>query len=130
MSRTRDHLHCTVFRKFAKDPPTFEQMAKKMGPDWVGLVPLVEQRAPEQYRVMLAHRCGYRGREFVHLALKSDAKLLSVIITPKRAGEDFSRENLTSVLDRSGISIYAQGWKAFRRPDSRAAIIWRLSCPI
>ncbi len=94
-----DHLHCTVFRKFTKDPPTFEQMAKKMGPDWVGLVPLVEERAPEQYRVMLAHRCGYRGREFVHLALQSDAKLLSVIITPKRAGEDFSTENLACTVE-------------------------------
>lgn len=109
-----DHLHCSVFRKFAKDPPTFEQMAKKMGPDWVGLVPLVEERAPEDYRVMLAHRCGYRGRKFVHLALKSDAKLLSVVITPKRAGEDLSREDLTSVLDRSGISIYGQGVEGFQ----------------
>ena len=109
-----DHLHCTVFRKFAKNPPTFVQMAKEMGPDWVGLVPLVEERAPREYRIMLAHRCEYRGREFVHLALKSDAKLLSVVITPKRAGEDFSRENLTSVLDRSGIRTYGQGVESFQ----------------
>ncbi len=109
-----DHLHCTVFRKLAKTPPTFEQMADKMGPEWVRLAPLVEERMPREYRVVLAHRCGYRGREFVHLALKSDTKLLSVAITEKRAGEDFSAENLMSVLDRSGISIYGQGVEGFQ----------------
>ncbi len=109
-----DHVHCSFFRKFAKDPPTFDQMAKKMGPDWVGLVPLVEERVPDEYRVMLAHRCGYRGRKFVHLALQSDEELLSVVITEKRAGDAFSRENLISLLDRSGISIYGQGVERFQ----------------
>ena len=109
-----DHVHCSFFRKFAKDPPSVEQIAKKMGPDWAGLVPLVEERVPDEYRVLLAHRCGYRGRKFVHLALKSEAKLLSVVITQKRAGEAFSRENLISLLDRSEITIYGQGVERFQ----------------
>ena len=109
-----DHVHCSFFRKFAKDPPTVEQIAKKMGPDWAGLVPLVEKRVPDEYRVLLAHRCGYRGRKFVHLALKSDTKLFSVVITQKRAGEAFSPENLISVLDRPGITIYGQGVEHFQ----------------
>jgi anti-sigma factor (TIGR02949 family) len=40
----RDHIHCAVFRKYPKDPPTLAQMAEKMGPLFAGLVPLVKEK--------------------------------------------------------------------------------------
>ena len=101
-----DHVHCTVFRKFPKDPPTFEEMAEKMGPEHVGLVPLVREIVPSEYRIFLAHRCGYRGRKFIHLALKSELRLISVVITRTRPGESFSKEGLLPVLHEAGVPIY------------------------
>src|SRR5439155_20733614 len=28
-----DHVHCTVFRKFPKNPPALEEMTRQLGPD-------------------------------------------------------------------------------------------------
>src|SRR5262249_36059180 len=85
-----DHVHCTVFRKFPKNPPSLEEMTEKLGPDYAGLLPLVKDRMPSDMRIIMAHRCGYHGRKFVHLALQGDSKLVSLVISLKREGESFS----------------------------------------
>jgi len=82
-----DHIHCSVFRKFAKNPPSLEQFAKSMGPEFSGLIPIVRKETPEDLQLVTAHRCRYHGRPFVHLALKSNSHLLSVVIAEKGAGE-------------------------------------------
>jgi hypothetical protein len=38
----RDHLHCAVFRKYSKQPVAARQMAADLGPEFAGLVPLVQ----------------------------------------------------------------------------------------
>ena len=108
-----DHVHCTVFRKFPKNPPTFEQMVEKLGPDYEGILPLVKDRVPADFRIVMAHRCSYHGRKFVHLALRSDSKLLSLVISLKRDGETFTKENLLPVLSESGIPMYQTGVQRF-----------------
>jgi len=48
-----DHVHCAVFRKFPKNPPTFEEMAAKLGPEYEGLLPLVKAG---DMQIVMAHR--------------------------------------------------------------------------
>src|SRR5438105_8849461 len=108
-----DHVHCAVFRKFPKNPPTLEKMAQDLGPDYQELLPIVKAAAPGDLRIVMAHQCSYHGRKFVHLALQSDSKLLSIVISKKRDGETFTKENLGPVLSESGIPIYRSGVQRF-----------------
>jgi hypothetical protein len=104
----RDHIHCAVFGKYPKDPPAFAQMAQEMGPQYAALVPLVKDRLPDQYRIVLAHRCGYQGRKYVHMVLKGRASLLSLVITKKNAGESFPDFKLTRALEAAGVPVYRE----------------------
>ena len=49
----------------------------------------------------------------MHLALRSDSKLLSLVIALKRDGESFTKENLLPALSESGIPMYRVGVQRF-----------------
>ena len=109
-----DHIHCSVFRKYPKDPPTTEEFIQKMNPQYAGLIPIVRSEVPEQYRLMLAHECRYHGRRFVHLSLMDDSNMLSLVITRKGTGESFKTEDMLPGLVRSGIPMYQTGVQRFQ----------------
>lgn len=104
-----DHIHCSVFRKYPKNPPTVQEFTEKLGPEFSGLLPIVRRQVPEEYTMTIAHECRYRGRKFIHLSLKSDSRLLSLSITKKNEGESFETENVVKALSQSGISFYRAG---------------------
>ena len=99
-----DHIHCSIFRKYPKNPPSVVEMAEKLGPAYQDLAPLVKARVPEEYRIILAHQCGYQGRRFVHLTLSNGSNLLSLVITRKHAGETL--HGLATSRQPSGVPIY------------------------
>ena len=82
-----DHIHCAVFRKYPKDPPKIDEMAGKLPAEYRGLVDVLKERVPSDYRLIMAHQCRYHGRGFIHLTLKSGSGLLSLVITRKDGGE-------------------------------------------
>jgi hypothetical protein len=108
-----DHLHCSVFRKFPKDAPKLEDLAAKLGPDYKTLIPVVRQNLPGNFRLMIAHECGYQGRKFTHLSLKSESQLVSLVIARKKEGESFETEGLLPALTQSGIPFYRAGVQRF-----------------
>jgi hypothetical protein len=108
-----DHIHCSVFRKFPKDAPKLEDLAAKLGPQYKTLVPVVRQHLPGDFRLMIAHECGYHGRKFTHLSLKSDSQLVSLVIARKKDGESFETEGLLPALTQSGIPFYRSGVQRF-----------------
>lgn len=99
-----DHIHCSIFRRYPKNPPSVDEMAQKLGPAYQDLVPLVKARVPEEFRIILAHQCGYQGRRFVHLTLTNGSSLLSLVITRKHPGE--SMQALTISDHASGVAVY------------------------
>jgi hypothetical protein len=109
-----DHIHCSVFRKYPKNPPTTEEFIQKMNPQYVGLIPIVRSEVPDMYRMMLAHECRYHGRRFVHLSLMDDSNMLSLVITRKGAGESFKTEDMLPGLVQSGIPMYQTGVQRFQ----------------
>jgi anti-sigma factor (TIGR02949 family) len=128
----KDHVHCSVFRKFPKNPPTTQEMIGSLGPEYSALLPVVRQRIPEQYYLVLGHKCSYRGRDFVHFSLKSDSKLLSLVITRKDEGESFETEQMIPSIVEAGIPIYrakAQRFQiaAFESRDHLAYFVSDLS---
>jgi hypothetical protein len=109
-----DHIHCAVFRKYPKNPPTTEQFIAKMNPQYAGLIPIVRSQVPDNYRMMLAHQCSYHRRKFVHLSLMSDSNMLSLVITRKGDGESFSTEDMLPALVQAGIPMYQSSVQRFQ----------------
>lgn len=109
-----DHISCAVFRKYPGHPPAPAEFKDDLGPQFAGLVDVVRDHVPREYRLMMAHRCSYHGRQFVHLTWKNGDHLLSLMITRRAPGERFDASGLLPALQESGIPIYQQGVQRFR----------------
>jgi hypothetical protein len=108
-----DHIHCSVFRKYAKEAPNVEDLAARLGSEYEGLIPIVRRHLRADFRLMIAHECGYNGRKFIHLSLKSETQLVSLVIARKRDGESFETEGLVPELTQSGMPFYRAGAQRF-----------------
>src|SRR5258708_1422191 len=64
-------------------------MSRQLPAEYRGLVEALKGRVPSDYRLIMAHQCRYHGRAFVHLTLKNESGLLSLVITRKGDGEAF-----------------------------------------
>jgi len=109
-----DHIHCAVFRKYPKNPPTTQDFIEKMNPQYAGLIPIVRNQAPDSYGMMLAHQCSYHRRKFVHLSLMNDSNMLSLVITRKGDGESFNTEDMLPALVQAGIPMYQSSVQRFQ----------------
>jgi len=109
-----DHIHCSVFRKYPKNPPTVESFLKAMNPQYAGLIPIVRQQFPSNWRMMLAHECRFEKRKFVHLSLMNGSNLVSLVIARKSDGESFGTEETIPALVQSGIPMYQAGIQRFQ----------------
>ena len=114
-----DHLHCAVFRRFPQEYPAEAVAVQQLGPLFVQLVSMVKERMPGEYRVVMAHRCSYAGRQYVHFVLKSDSKLLSLVITEKQPGESFSEMEASSGSEVS-VPVYEVAAKRFEVAGSES----------
>jgi hypothetical protein len=109
-----DHVHCAFFRKFPKTAPAVEQMETSLGPEYKELVAVVQRHVPAEYRLVLGHNCRYHQRRFVHLVLKNESQLMSLIITAKQDGESFDVEGVLPDLVQSGVPLYQSGVQRFQ----------------
>jgi len=109
-----DHIHCSVYRTYPKNPPAVQELSDQFAPQYRGLIPIVQAHAPGGYRLMMAHECRYHSRQFIHLSLMSGSKQLSLVISKKGAGESFRTAELLPVLSESGIPLYASGVQRFQ----------------
>jgi len=99
-----DHIHCSVFRKYPKNPPTVVEMKATLGPEYDGLLPVVRAALPSGYRVVMAHQCSYAGRKFIHLTMEKDGALLSLVIARKQEGETL--EGLSAAAKAGTVEIF------------------------
>lgn len=109
-----DHVHCAVFRRFPKNPPPLEHLGQNLAPEFKGLVNVVKPHVPKGFRIVLAHQCRYNSRPFIHLTMKSDTKLISLVITRKKNGEKFDGREVVSALSGSGLPMYASSVQRFQ----------------
>jgi anti-sigma factor (TIGR02949 family) len=98
-----DHVHCALGLGFADRVFSEEQMAKQLGPDYAGLVDIVKGQVPGDLKVIVGHRCGVNGRKFVHLILRNQDTIVSVVIT-KRGGESFAQ--LHEIPAPGGLNLH------------------------
>jgi hypothetical protein len=109
-----DHIHCSLFRKYPKNSPTPAEFVEHAAPQYAGLIPIVRSQVPENYKMTLAHECRYNGRKFVHLSLKDDSNMLSLVMTRKGEGESFKTEDMLPALTQAGIPMYQSGVQRFQ----------------
>jgi anti-sigma factor RsiW len=102
-----DHIHCSIFRKYPKEPPPVEKMEAELGSSYKGLLPVVRAAVPDGYRVIMAHHCSYAGRNFIHLTFEKNGELLSFVVARRQAGETL--DGLAPAFEPSGIPIYQSG---------------------
>lgn len=98
-----DHVNCAIKYKSAEEHYTYEQMAEYMGPDYIGLVPLLRERV-RGYEVVVAHQCTFGGRHFIHLILRDGSKIVSLAITKK--GEDSFGDAAGAMATVRGIPLF------------------------
>jgi anti-sigma factor (TIGR02949 family) len=125
-----DHVHCGVFRKYSKaNEPSLQKMEADLGPDYKGLLGVVEPHIPEGFRVVLGHRCRYHGRQFVHLVMKNDRQLISLVIARKQNGETFRNSTLVPVIEHGGLPIYHDDVQRFDMTgfETRSHLVYLIS---
>jgi hypothetical protein len=85
-----------------------------IGPEYQPLVNLVRAKMPSDYRMFIAHKCGYMGRQFIHIGLKSDSHLISLVLSTKKPGETYSNSDLAPVLSEGGLNVYRASVQRFQ----------------
>lgn len=103
-----DHLHCSVYggNPVPDRIPALAEAAQDLAPQFRELLSVVERRIPPQFRIYSAHECRRQGRKYVHLQMKADQRLLSVIVTRRGASESLDKDKAVLALAGAGTSIY------------------------
>ena len=124
-----DHIHCTVYRTYPKNPPPATEFVRLLGPDYSALIPVVQQNVPSNFRLIMAHQCRYQSRRFVHLTMTNGTKLVSLVIARKGDGESFHAQDLLPALSDSGLPIYRAGVQRFQMAafETRDRLVYIIS---
>jgi hypothetical protein len=109
-----DHIHCAVFRKYAKRGPAIDTLRADLGPQYRPLLDVVVAKMPSEFSVHMAHQCTFRGRKFFHVALKSDSNLISLILTRRQPGETLGTNGIAPVISKGGLTLYGDSAQRFR----------------
>jgi hypothetical protein len=109
----QQHIHCAVFRPVGKPADARHDMVEWLA-DYKDLLPVVRAQVPASFELLTAHKCKYRGREFVHFQFQDGRKLLSLMIVHKRDGESFQVEGLLPALVESGLPMYNAGVQGYQ----------------
>ena len=107
-----DHLRCAV-TYYKGDVPNYglDKMKKKLASDGGGikgdfseLVPVMEEKIKDG-DLLVAHKCTFGGRSYVHMIVKEEGKMISISITRKEDGESLAnRDGFAQTV--SDIPIY------------------------
>jgi anti-sigma factor RsiW len=106
-----DHVHCALQAKKWQQPLTLEAMqqatgSRALGPEFIGLVSLVKEKAGADFHIVQGHRCFVNGKEYVHLILTGpNQEILSLVVT-ERSAEAFSNADIASTHQVSNVPLY------------------------
>lgn len=102
-----DHLECAIKgHNYPQVANSADQIRKKLGPQYAGLLQIVEQRTPG-FQVLEGHVCSIAGspRKYVHFIARGKGTILSVILT-KREGESLPPGRFLVTRAPGGVELY------------------------
>jgi anti-sigma factor RsiW len=101
-----DHVHCALDAGFANQSFSEEEMSQKLGPEYAGLVALIRDKAPGDLRVIVGHRCRAGSRQYIHLILRNQQTILSVVLTRKN-GDSFAEPRQDQLpADAAAVALH------------------------
>ena len=106
-----DHVHCALVLGKWKELLSFEHMSQEtgrgaLGPEFIGLVPMVKEKLGPNFQVIQGHRCVANHRQYVHVILTgNNGAILSLVITEKN-GEAFDHADIAATVQASGVPLY------------------------
>ena len=103
-----DHVYCAIDHDFASKQFTTEQMTEKLGGGYAGLVEVAVRSMPA-YAVAVGHRCRFEGREFIHLIMRNESDVVSLVVTRKN-GETFPKIEAAEKEQAVGGQVYERTW--------------------
>jgi len=105
----QDHIHCAIAGAYPHQKQRIE-MTAGLGSDFAPMLqPIIDQASVGQAtpdEVESAHRCTVNGRAYVHIILRREGLLISVILTRRSESEVFPRALAARVIHASGIPIH------------------------
>jgi hypothetical protein len=107
-----DHIHCSIFRRYPRNPPPVEEMEASLGPNFKGLLAIVRTAVPRGYRAVMAHQCSYTGRKFIHLTFEKEGRLLSLVVARREGSESLGGMSPAGLP--SGIAIFQSAAGPYR----------------
>ncbi|MDE3196349.1 MAG: zf-HC2 domain-containing protein [Acidobacteriota bacterium] len=102
----RQHVHCAINRTYPAAAPAVAEMTDRLGAEYAGLLPVVEQNVPKEYRVVMAHRCTFKDRAYIHVIARDGSNLISLLITRRDAGEAFEND-VRAVAREADSDLYS-----------------------
>src|SRR5262249_15532286 len=98
-----------------------------LGPQYAGLIAVVREHIPGALTLVDAHRCSSNGRQFVHVVLRGDTGLVSLLVTA-RGDSALPREDAIDAVEVSGLRISSTnedglGVSGFATPEYRVYVV-------
>lgn len=104
-----DHVSCAIDHGMANRHFTAEEMSKALGSQYEGLVEVARKRMSSDFEIVVGHRCHYQNREFVHLIMRRQQEVVSLVVTRKN-GESFPAGAAGAAMNAAGIPVYEASW--------------------
>lgn len=104
-----DHVFCAVDHGMANKHFTASEISEKLGPQYEGLAEVAKEGIPQGFETVVGHRCHYQNREFVHLIMRRQQEVVSLIVTRKN-GESFPAGAAVAAMNAAGIPVYEASW--------------------
>ena len=98
-----DHVHCAIAGVYPRQTQRV-QMELGLGPFAPMLQPVLDQAGG--LPVVSAHRCTAEGRNYVHIILRQDRTLISVVLTRRMQGDTFPRAIGVRTVHAADITIH------------------------
>jgi hypothetical protein len=102
-----DHLECAVKgHNYPDAAPAPEKLRAKLGAQYAGLIPLVEEKLPG-YQLLEAHICDVKGspRKYVHFIARGQGTILSVVLT-RRDGASLPAGYFLKAAESQGLDLF------------------------
>lgn len=103
-----DHVHCALYGSKPSSEVAPQKVAMELG-EQAPIADIVNEVAGPEATMLVAHKCHFGGREFVHMILMKGDALVSVVLTKKRAGEELGAEPSATQAARFEIAGFEAG---------------------
>jgi hypothetical protein len=98
-----DHVHCAIEGEYPRQTSKAAGI-EALGPYSPMLQPVLDQLAGDS--LVSAHRCTVNGRDYVHMILRRNNMLISVIMTRREKADAFPRAIGMRTFEASGIPVH------------------------